>query len=406
MNIWEKSILTVLAAATIASAFTVSDAEARIMVSPAEEQQAGFGEISRSEVVYQETNPALQLVQDTIIRWNKDRLQKYADNSRRGLRPMHLLITNGKINAYSIPGGHIFVSDGLITAFMAREFDPYTGIFSEGKQFGNGYEIYGHSAIAATIAHEDSHWERNFLQNETDVVTSHISEQKEEALKRKLRTGDGAGYMHALDAHGYSANVFPSMKEFIYQEELRADLGAMELLDNTDAYSPGSLITVVRRMKDSTMQQNAAEISHPTASVRTEQVIDHIRRLSGGRVVLDKEGRMSLDGKLFLGSGYLPARKDVTAFDRTVYVAGQLAKCVHYKSTRIVPLDDDTSIRKSQGMVPFVAICDADTDRRFVIDKFDVSQYDAGVLASGKQIDQTKEQEAASEIIKFLTKVK
>ena len=406
MNIWEKSILTVLAAATIASAFTVSDAEARILVSPAEEQQAGFGEISRSGVVYQETNPALQLVQDTIIRWNKDRLQKYTANSRRGLRPVHLLITNGKINAYSIPGGHIFVSDGLITAFMAREFDPYTGIFSEGKQFGNGYEIYGHSAIAATIAHEDSHWERNFLQNETDVVTGHISKQKEDTLKMKLRTGDGAGYMHALNAHGYSANVFPAMKEFIYQEELRADLGAMELLDNTDAYSPGSLITVVRRMKDSTMQQNAAEISHPTASVRTEQVIGHIRRLSGGRVVLDKEGRMSLDGKLFLGSGYLPARKDVTAFDRTVYVAGQLAKCVHYKSSHIVPLDDDTSIRKSQGMIPFVAICDADTNRRFVIDKFDVSPYDAVALASIKRLGRTKEQETASEIIKFLTKVK
>ena len=406
MNIGRKSILAVLAAATIASAFTASNAEARILVSPAEEQQAGFGEISRSGVVYQETNPALQLVQDTIIRWNKDRLQKYADNSRRGLRPMHLLITNGKINAYSIPGGHIFVSDGLITAFMAREFDPYTGIFSEGKQFGNGYEIYGHSAIAATIAHEDSHWERNFLQNETDVVTGHISGQKEDALKMKLRTGDGAGYMRTLDEYGYSGDVFPSMKEFIYKEELRADLGAMELLDNTDAYSPGSLITVVRRMKDSTMQQNAAEISHPTASVRTEQVIAHIRKLSGGRVVLDKEGRMSLDGKLFLGSGYLPARKDVTEFDRTVYVAGQLAKCVHYKSTRIVPMDDDTSIRKSQGMIPFVAICDADTNRRFVIDKFDVSQYDAGVLASGKRLGRTKEQEAASEIIKFLIKVR
>jgi len=42
-----------------------------------------------------------------------------------------------------VAGGHIFVSDAMVKAFMARNFNPNTGNVSGlEKPLGNGYEVY------------------------------------------------------------------------------------------------------------------------------------------------------------------------------------------------------------------------------------------------------------------------
>lgn len=394
-----------IAAVLLAALFTADcGAAARISLTPAQEQQVGWGQIRGAGVAYLEVSPALALIQDTLIRWNPGRLVLYKDDNHRGLRPPHLLYTNkSRVNAFSVPGGHIFVSDALVTAFLARDFDPYTGVPSgmqkEG-QFGNGHELYGHSALAAALAHEASHWERNFLQQETDTITAHINEVQGEELRRKLQSGDGKGFNDKLDELGFTGKVFPSVKQFMYQEELAADRGAMELLDNTDVYSPGSLMTVTSRLRDAV--DTPGKIVHPVASVRKKQLIEHIRQLSQGRVQLDEAGRMKLDGRLFHGSGYLPARADVSAYDRTAYVAGQLAKSIHYNARRIAPLDDEHTVSSSGNMIPLVAVCDDDTRRRFVIDKFAITRAQAGALAAGQKAGHDHEGKAAQEIADFL----
>lgn len=401
------SVTKITIAAGIAAAMLFADtAEAGIRLTPVQEQQVGRGQIYGAGVAYLDVSPALTLIQDTLIHWNADRLVPYKDDNHRGLRPPHLLVTNrSRVSAYSLPGGHIFVSDALVTAFLAREFDPYTGIPSgmqKENQFGNGCEIYGHSALAAVLAHEASHWERNFLQQETNTILTHIDAEQEDELRRKLLAQDGKGYNDKLDELGFTSKVFPSVKQFMYEEELAADRGGMELLDSTDVYSPGSLMTVVSRLRDAV--DAPGKIVHPTASARKKQLIEHIRELSHGRVQLDENGRMKLDGRLFLGSGYLPARADVSAYDRTAYVAGQLAKSIHYQARHLMTLDDDHTISRSGNMIPLVAVCDAEPGRRFLIDKFALSKSQARILAAGQNAGHGLEGKAAQEIADFLRK--
>ncbi len=113
---------------------------------------------------------------------------------------------------------------------------------------------------------------------------------------------------------------------------------------------------------------------------------------------------MKLDGKLFLGTGYLPARHDVSAYDRTAYVAGQLAKSIHYNVRRLIPLDDDSTISRSSGMVPLMAVCGDGPGRRFVIDKFAVTKSAARALVAGQEAGYGPEIKAAAEIYAFLRK--
>lgn len=391
--------------AFVAEMATSANVEARITLTPQQEQCVAWGQINNTAVVYQEANEVLANIQDILIRWNKNTLIPYVSDYQRGIRNPHLMITNrSRVNAFSMPGGHIFVSDALIIAFLSREFNPDTGIRTgEQKEFlfGNGYELYGHSAIAATIAHEDSHWQRNFLQRETDVIVSQISRQQEDDLKIKLKVSDGYGYNRKLNELGFSDKLFPKVKQFVYNEELFADKGAMELLDNTDVYSSGSLITVVSRLKDAKEQNKT--LTHPTSDVRIHQIIEHIKKLSRGRVQLDKEGHMKLDGKLFMKNGYMPSRYDVTAFDRTVYVAGQLAKSIYKNAKRVTPLEDNYSYSKAGGMYPIVAVNDS-TRESIIIDKAAISQYDAMALKENKKSSNIIEMQAVKEIKKFLEK--
>ncbi len=400
----KKASATIALALSIFTTTTIPyHAEARIILTPQQEQQVGWGQITYANVAYQDTNLKLKIIQDSLIRWNKDKLTAYTNDNSRGLRNPHLLVTNrSKVNAYSLPGGHIFLSDALITAFMSVKFDPNTGVptgAQKENEFGNGYELYGHSAIAATIAHEDSHWVRNFLQKETDTITSMIGDRQENDLKLKLQVGDGRGFSNKLDELGFTNKVFPKVKKFVYDEEIAADKMALELLDNTDAYSPGSLMTVVTRMKDPVDKPDT--LPHPKAIVRKQLVVEHINRISHGRVQLDEDGRMMLDGKLFMGTGYLPARQDVTEYDRTVYVAGQLAKCIHNNAKELVPMVDSHAINRSKGMIPVVAVNRA-TRKRFVVDKFNISEYDMSKLVTGQHSSSSAENSAVREIQKFL----
>ena len=108
----------------------------------------------------------------------------------------------------------------------------------------------------------------------------------------------------------------------------------------------------------------------------------HIKNLSGGRVVVDMDGRMRLDGKLFQGTGFMPSRNDVDSFDRTAYVAGQLAKCVREGASQVTFIDDEDSLQKSGGMPLMIARGNGST--RFLVDKFDGSRKDE---AARKEIE-------------------
>ena len=361
-------------------------------ITPEQEQIAGKGQMDLSRVSYVPEVPALTQIQNTIMAKNPS-LKHYVSDSVRGIHPVHLLVTkNQQVNAHSLPGGHIFLSDALVKAFMYKSYNPYTGKTSGvEKTLGNAYEIYGHSAIAATMAHEFAHWERNFFQGEVDVLDKFMNEPSKKAVYGMLYRGNGAGFVGELNGLAKTSAALKSIQQYVYNEEVQADLKALEYLDRTDEYSTGSLIYLFNRLKDET---TASLTPHPTAAVRSVAVRNHIKTISNGRVTLDESGRMSLDGKLFLGTGYLPERSDVTNYDRTSYVAGQLAKCVRYNAKAVYPLSE---YAKAGNMVPFVA---KGSGRSIVLDKFAITQDEAIKMEKGGSI----ERQAIYEIVKFLSK--
>ena len=402
-----RLIRTTLLAGTVFFAAT-SLTEAHIAITPTMEQVAGEGQIRTEGIAYVATHPGLQLIQDTILKWNPDRLTAYTDDFQRGIRPVHMAMTNEKeVTAYSFAGGHVFISDAMATAFMAREYDPNTGnTYGMQRSLNNGYEIYGHSALAATMAHEYAHWERNYLQREVDLLTQYLNPAGEEVVARKLQNSDGAGFIREMNAVSTLPSVVPAAKKFSYKEEFAADQGSMEFLDNTDVYSPGSLMTVLSRIQDS--DDSKGRTLHPTNAARSAQVINHINQLSNGRVQIDEKGRMKLDGKLFMGNGYMPARDDVTSFDRTVFVAGQLAKSVHYgagtKGNRISAITDENVYKKAGNKTVLIAYNNKNSNRRFLLDKFDISLEETEKIADGKAAGAAKEYKAEQEIVRFLQK--
>ena len=52
----------------------------------------------------------------------------------------------------------------------------------------------------------------------------------------------------------------------------------------------------------------------------------HIKNLSGGRVSLKEDDRLMLDSELLCGSGFAEASHGVDMNERTLFLAGQLAK--------------------------------------------------------------------------------
>lgn len=387
----------VLCAAMAIASVIAASASAAVQLTPQEEQVAGQGHIRITGAAYLPESPALSKIQANIVKANSGRLRMYTSDSSRGLHSVHLLLTdNKKVNAYSIAGGHIFISDAMTVAFMAKSFNPDTGSPSGmQKKLGNGYEFYGHSALAAAMAHEFCHWERNFLQGEINVLMPHIDAAGEKAVYGLLQRGDGAGFMRELDSIA-KARALKPVQQYVYKEELAADKGAMEYLSNSDIYSPGSILTLVTRLKETKIEKSLTP--HPDTAARAKQAAEYIAKESGGRITLDADGRMRLDGKLFMGNGYMPERNDVTAYDRTVFVAGQLAKCVRRNAKSVIPMATEKEYSLSGSMVPLLAVNEADTRYRFVIDKFAVPFADAYSITDGK----SAEHKAAKEIVRFL----
>jgi hypothetical protein len=393
-----KIIINLLLAAILA----VSPAEASIRLTPQEEQVAGKGQLLLEQVAYLPDVPALSLMQQNLMRFNKDRLQPYKTDNVRGLHPVHMMLTNKKfVNAYCLAGGHVFLSDAMTVAFLARSYDPVTGETSGmQKRLNDGFELYGHSALAAAMAHEFSHWERNQLQGMVDILIPYLNAAGKQVVYGKLVSGDGAGFIRELTAIAGTRGI-KAIREFSYHEEMQADQGAMQLLDNSDVYSPGSLIMVTSRMKDAGQGKDTL-MPHPPNAVRQKAVREHIKELSGGRVLLDEASRLRLDGKLFMKTGYLPARADVTAQDRTIFAAGQLAKCIRYQMQTVLPMSTDREYAAAGQMVPLLAVNKQDTFHRTVLDKFAVTQAEARLICEGKGHNKTMEQRAAREITSFL----
>ncbi len=117
----------VLASAILAAALGLGTAEARILVSSMEEQIIGRGQVVVAHVPYIK-HRTMERIQSDLISDNPKRLRPCSDPKRRGLQPPNMAYTNLKtVNGYYMAGGNVFLTDGLLYAFLSRDFSPETG---------------------------------------------------------------------------------------------------------------------------------------------------------------------------------------------------------------------------------------------------------------------------------------
>lgn len=225
--------------------------------------------------------PWLKQIEDWLIAANPDKLNYNDGKHDRWLEPAYFTPGEyGNANVYS-NGGDIIYTDGEYRLASNRgmedeSFDPDKWTARE------TYELNTNSNIAADLAHECSH----FIHRDSTV---------------KLSPKESCAI------------------------ELRADIEGMQLMDKVPRYSMGSMITMEKR---SYIRGNKQDENYPTSEERLDNEIAYLEKISGGRVKLDRNLRLTLDGKLLFGTGYMPDSEDATHMERTAYLAGQIASCI------------------------------------------------------------------------------
>lgn len=314
-----------------------------------------------------------------IIDRNPDRLRWATDSNTRGIVDCSMGYTKGKfMNSVCLPGGRIIVYDGLIEAMTTRDVEGGNVLSGKVTPLSDASSIYGTSAVAIVIAHECVHWEQNSLQGIIDTMFPLLSADTRKKLIYEAEHGDGL--CRQMDMVSTSENVSPALSKFIYNSEEAADKGSLELVMNCNIFSPGSLITAAEILGGG----DDAKAPHPTKEKRIKMGKDYIARISGGRIRLDSEDRMSIDGKLFMGTGYMPERDDVNKKNRTLYVAGQLAKslCQHHDT---MVLGGARAFRDFNGHVVMMSYVKGSSADGTVIDIFDLTINDEREIYAGKK---------------------
>lgn len=250
-----------------------------------DEQMAAYRALQEDKAQYDMQQAApdsiMQMMQDRLVRWNPKYLNINDGKHKRWLEPFWIMNGDESREASSI-GGFIEISEGY-----ARLCDT---VYRNGKQTedvrpNKPRNIANNSSIAAIFAHECAHFAR-------------------EDWKR-------ASYRETRGA---------------YNAELAADALSMEFLSNTPEYSPGSTITVRLRNSDTQYTQNTGR--HPSNATRIEKERAILRKMSKGRVVVEQDGRTTIDDKLLNNTGFLPDSEDSDSVERTLYVTGQIVSAM------------------------------------------------------------------------------
>lgn len=215
-----------------------------------------------------QNDPVLK-IQENIVKCNPDKLSFTDHRKRHWVMPTYMTTRgNFKYGGQAVGGPYIILNHSTVASL------------GENKIKDDGQMIYT-SLVATVIAHECGH------------IIHHDG--------RLLRVID-----------------LPFSRSSISTEARAEDVG-MDLINNVPEYSIGSFM----------WKRNAVEDKeHPSDKEAVNQVIKKIRDLSGGRVILAPDGKLTFDGKLFMMAGYMSASYDDCSIKRTEYLAGQIASCI------------------------------------------------------------------------------
>ena len=265
-------------------AFAPSQAEAK-MASPEQERkwakEAQEDDAKKYRIEQSEPGSPLRHIQDQLIKYNSDRLNYDDGKHDRWLEPVWLGFGDIPTTGWS-QGGYVMIPNKTVTIANGRQ-----GVLNHQENVNNDYNIYNNSNIAETLAHEFAHFANN-------------------------------------DSHKGSV----SKSSTSIACELKADATAREFLANVPEYSMGSQLPCYAQGRWNGVDRKLGYKTHPSDQERFRAIADDVRKISNGRVSVDEELRLTVDGKLFMGTGYVQTTNEADKNVRTAYLAGQIATCI------------------------------------------------------------------------------
>ena len=244
-----------------------------------------FDKVKKEHHNEMEKSVFLESIRDNLIRYNSNKLKKATGKYDDGLRDV--FVTDKGMRT-SKEGGEEFAGFVTIEA-------PVLYYVSDNPT--KDYNIYAHSTIANTYAHEASHWYYG-----DGWVTA---EQKTSSDKDDIKV------------------------------EIRADALAIKLIDNVPTYSAGGALSDAYYMAYEDGWYNES-LTHPDNISRYEVAYSFIKESSNERVIFDNDLKNSnellvADKKktayytVYPQEQVLNGEKVASAFDRANYIAGQIA---------------------------------------------------------------------------------
>lgn len=162
------------------------------------------------------------------------------------------VIDDNSLNAFSAPGGYIFISKGLVE-------------FAEDE-----------AELAGVLAHEIAHVVQRHIVNDLNIKG--VPQEELSAFARFIGASAGttrAAFSQAIDKA--MSLLFDS--GFQKSEELDADQTATLLLANS-GYDPSGLLRMLTRIRKQNQQTNQASVTHPSFTKRFNHLILLLRQES------------------------------------------------------------------------------------------------------------------------------
>ena len=372
-----------------------------VTMTPQQEYEAAKTSIRGLGWPMNELKP-LDGVLNELILFNADKLRRYTDGKQRGIPNIYVTYKNVN-NSYTVVGGSIIISNDFLNTLLYNRAKGY-------PEHINDVPAYRQSASSAVVAHECSHWYRNDNLNDLNLILSN-NEAKQREAQKYINEGKYISLFRLENDMIKNANqsTLEAYRRSSILKEDRADIDGMDFLNNHPVLSVGGMALFLNCAKDDGLNKNGKEVNeHRTLNERYSVAIDYIRNLSNGRVEI-RNDLLYLDGQKFMGTGHLPARRDVTAYDRTLYVAGQLASAInHNLSAKAGSItfkgEYNDNLYKTKKMTYFVVEPVGSKKPFFVLDFVPLEVNRLNAVLEKKVQPQNDEERVVVEIMNFLNK--
>ena len=404
MTVISKMMSRKVAAVLIALCSLTSVAFAGAPYQYTAQQEYQFGDViwAKSALAHYQDEGINNIV-DHIVKDNPDvlRMRSGENDTQRGLQYPYIIPDN-ESNAHNLPGGIITINQGLVQECL------YNKVSSQVHGTGDKTVIYGRSQVANIIAHEMTHWINRDWFRMLEVVEDgeYNGEVVHRSFQDYINRSDWKLLMDNFTAFSRSPEIKALLQQNSKRVEMEADAGAFRLLEHSDIYSPGSLAVYMETRMTSPPPEPGHHNKlnqHPEPLARYNAILDRISEASGGRVRYENH-MLYLDGKKFLKTGTMPDTLDGNSTERTLFLAGQLAKAVKYRmGTRTGGgLYFTRGTMDSDGRVALMGKNNM-TGQTVMFDLFNVSADNAIALMEGKK-PVGVEEEALVAIHDFLKK--